>query len=101
MTALPNAPLVRAAVAEDWPQLIEMCKELYEESGQDDVGWDLVEHTVACGINRDGAMIGVIGPVGKVEGATCLVFASFWYSRKVFLEERFLYVRPDYRRSGN
>jgi GNAT superfamily N-acetyltransferase len=101
MTALPNTAFVRAAVADDWPQLVEMCQELEKDNAMDEVDWGLVEETLLRCLNKNGGMIGVIGPVGEVEAAVCLTFATYWYSNKVFLEEKFLYVRPAYRRTAN
>lgn len=96
-----NAPAIRAAVPDDWTDLITLCMQLHEENGQDDVDWDIVEADILRGINKDHAMIGVIGPVGKIEGACLLTLAKHWYGKTPFLEERFLFVRPEFRRTGN
>ncbi|UOF80320.1 putative acetyltransferase [Caudoviricetes sp.] len=41
---------------------------------------------------------GVIGPVGgKLEGAVLLSMGEVWYSRELILEEKAIYVDPEYR----
>jgi GNAT superfamily N-acetyltransferase len=96
-----QVPLVRVAVPEDWQQIIQMCEELHAENGAASVDWPTVEAIIAKGINKDGAMIGVIGPVNAIKGITYLKFSKLWYSEDIFLEELFLYVRPEHRRSDN
>jgi hypothetical protein len=41
---------------------------------------------------------GIIGPVGgKVEGAVLLSMGELWYSKEIILEEKVIYVDPEYR----
>jgi GNAT superfamily N-acetyltransferase len=98
---MTKPPVVRAARPEDWQQIMQMCVELHEENGTVDVHWPTVEATIARGINNDLAMIGVIGKVGSVEGMAYVKFATMWYSQTPLLEELFIYVKPEYRRSPN
>jgi GNAT superfamily N-acetyltransferase len=46
-------------------------------------------------------LCGVIGGVGKLEGACLMAPATVWYSDRVFLNEQFIYVYPRYRASSN
>lgn len=94
-------PVVRYAVPEDYPQIIALGEELHAENGHSDIDYDVAEAAIMEAINRKHAMIGVIGDVGKIEGIIFLRFASFWNSRDVFLEELFLYVPPEFRKTGN
>lgn len=98
MTAFPA---VRAARPDDYPQIMQMCALLHEENGAVAVDWPTVEATIMRGINNDMAMIGVIGKVGHIEGMVYLKFSSMWYSVEPMLEELFLYVQPEFRRSAN
>lgn len=41
---------------------------------------------------------GVVGPVGgKIEGAVLLSMGELWYSKELILEEKVIYVDPEYR----
>lgn len=98
---MKKPPAVRAARPEDYAEIMQMCADLHEENGAVDVDWPTVEETVMRGINNDLAMIGLIGKTGSIEGMTYIKFSSFWYSKTVLLEELFLYVKPEFRRSPN
>lgn len=45
--------------------------------------------------------IGVIGPVGSLEGLVFVTIGEFWYSKDRHLEEFIVYVDPECRRSGH
>lgn len=96
-----SEPVVRFAVPEDYPQIISLSEELDAENGHSTIDYEVAEAAIMGAINRNHAMIGVIGPVGGIEGIVFLRFASFWNSRDVFLEELFLYVPPQFRKTGN
>jgi GNAT superfamily N-acetyltransferase len=94
-------PVVRYATTADYPQIIAMSEALHEENGHQAINYEVAEAAIMSAINRNRAVIGIIGPVGGIEGIVFLRFASFWYSDDVFLEELFLYVGPAYRKTGN
>jgi GNAT superfamily N-acetyltransferase len=49
-------------------------------------------------LNRDHGIIGVIGEPGqKAEGAILLRVVSMWYSDEQILEEKAIFIHPDYR----
>ena len=96
-----KTPVVRAARPDDWNEIMQMCELLHEENGTVDVHWPTVEATIARGINNDLAMIGVIGKTGSIEGMAYVKFATMWYSVTPILEELFIFVRPECRRSPN
>jgi len=91
-------PVVRYAMPEDYPQIIAMSEALHEENGHQSIDYPTAEAAIMDAINRNRAVIGIIGPVGDIQGIVFLRFASFWYSSDVFLEELFLYVPPQYRK---
>jgi GNAT superfamily N-acetyltransferase len=94
-------PKIRTAVAADMPQLLEMGLDLHKEIGMLNPAPDLIEETFKQAIAGDGAVLGVIGPIGAVEGMIYLVIGRHWYSRDPHVEEMFNYVRPEFRRSKN
>lgn len=47
---------------------------------------------------RKTGICGVIGPVGgKLEGAVLLSMGEMWYSRELILEEKIIFVDPEFR----
>lgn len=56
-------------------------------------------HDVYPALNLDQGIVGVIGPVGgPLEGGVLLRITTAWYTETPTLEERGIYVHPDYRR---
>lgn len=94
-------PLVRAAQPEDFPQIMQLCAQLHEENGAADVDWPKVTETIIHGINRNHAMIGLIGAVENIEAIIYLNFSTLWYTDEILLQELFAYVRPEYRKTRN
>lgn len=92
---------VRAAVPADYPHIISMAERLWAENAHDEIDYPTAEAAIMEAINRNKAMIGIIGGVGDIQGIVFLRFASFWYSKRVFLEELFLYVPPEHRHTHN
>lgn len=45
--------------------------------------------------------MGVIGPVGELEGFILLVLSSYWYSEDIMLEEYANFVHPEHRKSNH
>jgi len=48
-------------------------------------------------LNKDRSVVGVIGSTGKPEGAVLLRVGSMWYSDREVLEEKAIFIHPDYR----
>lgn len=49
-------------------------------------------------LNRDKGLVGIISkPNGKPEGAVLLRIGQMWYSDKEVLEEKAVFIHPDYR----
>lgn len=48
---------------------------------------------------QEGAIIGALGPTGRIEGAIFMLISSFWYSSDFCLEELFSFVKEPFRRS--
>lgn len=94
-------PQVRSAVPEDFPQLMALCGQLYQENGAVNVDWGRVEAKVAQGVNGMQAVIGVIGEVRAIQAMIYLQITDLWYSGEIILEELFSYVSPEYRRTRN
>jgi hypothetical protein len=48
-------------------------------------------------LNRDHGLVGVIGEMGKAEGAVLLRVGTMWYSDSEVLEEKAIFVDPKFR----
>lgn len=46
---------------------------------------------------RDRGIMGIIGPAAKPEGAVLLRIGKMWYSDQDVLEEKAIFIHPDYR----
>lgn len=90
---------VRKAVPSDEPDLMALCHELHEDNAQFTMSDRKVEEMMKRAFNGGGAIIGAIGPVGRVEGAILLLIDTFWYTDDWSLHEIFNFVRPAYRKS--
>jgi GNAT superfamily N-acetyltransferase len=96
----PATP-VRIAVDEDINEIMEMGRELHAENGRLTLNEQKIYDVAMTAIRGDGAIMAVVGPIGRLEGMVCLTMAQFWYTDEYHLEEMFNYVRPQYRRSEN
>lgn len=94
-------PSVRVAVMADLPQLLQMGRALHEENGLLRLSEDKIKSIALKGINGEGSVIGVIGPIGNVEAMIHLIIGEYWYTDDAHLEELYHYVRPEYRKSEN
>jgi len=71
---------------------MELCQKLYAENGAVNVSWLAVEAAIIDAVNGFGASIGVVGPIGAIEGMIYLRISKMWYSEETILEEMFNYV---------
>lgn len=80
---------------------MEMCRELHAENGIFTLAEDKVRNLLRRAFDRQGGILGVIGPPGHLEGMIYLLMSSMWYSNDPCWEELYTYVRPLYRKSRN
>lgn len=92
---------VRKATPDDMPELMEMCHDLHVENAQFSMNEAKVSEMLSRAFSGKGAVIGVLGPTGRIEGSILLLINSWWYTDSFCLEEIFSYVRPQYRKSTN
>lgn len=107
---MTSASIVRKAVPEDRDSIWDLFRLLHEENGV----FNLSEHKINYLLDRilhpekisEGdagvrGFMGVIGPVGKLEGLLVMVLGSFWYSDDIIFEEYANFVHPDHRKSNH
>lgn len=92
---------VRKADRGDEKEVMALCRELHKENGLFTLTEEKVQSYLDRAFNRNGAIIGVIGERGRIEGAIYLMISDFWYSDDWHLAELFSYVLPQYRKSSN
>ena len=92
---------VRLANSGDEEELMELCRGLAAENAMFPVSDDKVRAMLRRAFNKEGGFLGVIGLPGKIEGMIYMNLSTFWYSDVTYLEELFLYVAPQYRKSRN
>ena len=90
---------VRVGTPDDIHQFMDLCLQGSAENGfvQPDAQKLLAE--VWPALNREGGICGVIGKPGAdhFEGGVLLRTCRLWYSDQLVLEERGIFVHPEYR----
>lgn len=102
------ASMVRLATAEDHTEIWRLFLSGFKENGL----FALAPEKVDWFINRairpeiipawdDGirGVIGVIGPVGNLEGIVFLVLGEYWYTKDKHIEEFIVFTDPEHRKS--
>ena len=92
---------VRKATRADEPELMQLCRDLHAENAMFSMDEGKVAGMLERAFKNQGAVIGVLGSTGVIEGAIFMLISSFWYSNDFCLEELFSYVKPEFRRSTN
>lgn len=113
LDTLTDASSVRLADAGDEDDLMAMVRDMHQESalrtadGQPiPLDSEMVRGELHRAIipNRNSAdlpaWIGVIGGPGELQASMYLSLETTWYSRHVMLVERWLFVRPAFRKSN-
>lgn len=96
-----STPRVRVADLNDLDEIMRMGREVHAENGLHDFDERKIIQAVTTALVGDGAFMGVIGPVGALEGMIYLGLRTFWYASTPHLEEQVNYVRPDFRKTQN
>jgi len=94
-----DAPIkVRIATMSDMDEIMSLAVEAAKENGFLDASTTLLAKAVWGPINQDHGIIGCIGEPGALlEGMVVLSIGKIFYSDTDCLEERTLYLRPEFR----
>jgi hypothetical protein len=91
---------VRVATPEDVHQLMEMGIAANDEVGITKANPEKLLMDIWPALHRQGGIVGVIGKPGElIEGGIFLKIGPLWYGDEDFIEERVVYVRPEFRLS--
>ena len=97
-TAAPQAPAVRVATREDEPEIVRLLHLMHAEGGLQPLDIDCAKQMFDRAFNRQDGFIAVIGRQ-PIEAMTYLLITRNWYTSHHHLEECFLYVNPEFRRT--
>lgn len=88
---------VRVGEPEDVDDMMMLAKSAAEENGMIMPSDRRMLEDIWPALNRDFGMIGIIGERGSPEAAILLRIVTPWYSDNRIIEERGIFVHPDYR----
>ncbi|MCV9940901.1 GNAT family N-acetyltransferase [Boseaceae bacterium BT-24-1] len=90
---------IRMATRADEEVVMELCRMLHEENGQFPMSEEKVRNELRRGFDRQGGVVAVIdGPEGT-EAVSLLTIDQPWYSDVWMLQECFIFVHPDHRKT--
>lgn len=90
---------IRVAGPDDFQEMFRVCCLLHHENGQHEFSEAKARDFLWRGCNRDHALVGVIGPSNDIKAILYLEVMPVYYSDDVQLYEKFMFVRPDCRKS--
>lgn len=90
---------VRKALPSDEGRLLAHLTLLHSENGLAPMNEEKVRDEIRRATETRGGIIGVIDGPNGIEGSVGLVLSQFWYSTSWHLEERWVYVHSDFRRT--
>ena len=89
---------VRTGVEEDFNGMMALALAATQENAVVPPDVEKLALVVWGALTRQTGICGVLGPVGgKLEGAVLLSMGEMWYSKELILEEKAIYVDPEYR----
>ena len=88
---------VRVATKDDLFGILELGRIIHSEIGLFDFNEVKVAEAVWPTLCQLNGIAGVIGEKDKLEGLVILTVGTYWYSNTQFLEEKCVFVHPDYR----
>ena len=91
--------ILRVAVQADFPELMRLCRLLHEENGQHSWSEEKVQALVWRGLNRQNAIVGVIGSSSDIKAMILILVEPMSYSPEFQLFEQWNFVRKDARKS--
>ena len=107
---MTSPSVVRPAVPEDKAEVWRLFRLLHAENGLFEICEPKVDYYIDRLLHPEGiksddtgprGFIGVIGPVGALEGCIMLTIGAVWYSEDWTLDEHLNFVDPAYRSSGH
>jgi GNAT superfamily N-acetyltransferase len=89
---------VRIGTPADIHGVMELAKLALEETDLAPINQEKILHEIWSALCLEGSIFGVIGKPGeRVEAGVLLRIGQIWYSDNPVLEERIIFVHPDFR----
>jgi len=89
---------IRLATVEDLDEMMQLAMSACEENGFLNPNPIKLLQDIWPALNRDHGLCAVIGkPGGIIEGAILLRIGQMWYSDDQTIEEKAIFIHPDYR----
>ena len=91
-------PKVRLGTPADEAAMLKLALAAWEENGIKDVNPEKMLAMIKPALYLWQGLVGIIGePRGKIEGAVLLRMTQMWYSDAWMLEEKAIFVDPEFR----
>lgn len=95
-----DGPAVRSANLDDLPDIVDVARELGKENSAYSVDEDVAIPMIRNVLGGDG-LVGIVHTDdGSIAGTIMLRIAYHWSSAQPFLDEFWVYVRPEHRKSN-
>lgn len=93
---------VRLGRPADEDDMIRLSMLAWKENGISSVNNDKVRGMLRPALHLWNGLVGIIGEINKpIEAAVLLRVSQLWYSDDFVIEEKFIFVHPDYRKARN
>lgn len=90
--------VIRLGKPEDIDEMVELALAASEENGFVTPNPQKLRNEIWPALNQVYGMVGIIGkPNGPAEGGILLRIGAMWYSDQLVLEEKAVFIHPDYR----
>ena len=91
-------PTIRLGTPADEDAMLKLALAAWEENGIKDVNPEKMLGMIKPALYLWQGLVGIIGePRGKIEGAVLLRMTQMWYSDAWMLEEKAIFVDPEFR----
>ena len=98
MTNKTEELIIRIGTPEDLDDLMEISMLASEENGFLEPNPGKLAAEIWPALHQDHGIVGIIGPKdGQVQGAVLLRIGQMWYSDTPVVEEKAIFIHPDYR----
>lgn len=91
-------PHVRVGTTDDLDGMMQIAMMATDENGLTQKNPTKLLHDIWPALNQDRGIVGIIGDPGEqIEAAILLRIGTMWYSDDLVIEEKAIFVHPDFR----
>ena len=91
---------IRVGMPDDIHQLMDLAMNASQELAFVNYDPQKILAEIWAALHQEGGIVGVIGEAGgQIEGAVLLRTGAMWYSSEKVLEEKGIFIHPDFRNS--